>query len=171
MVAAMSTPEIEGTAGIAPATPEPAPSGPVLTVLAQRWDWAKQGHLYVPGESVGNCWSCCIGAVMQREPNGVPHFLQLYGRRYMEETVKWVEAQGYWLVEVRNGWPCTLWGGKRVLPVICCGPTVRSKTSADQHAVVRSEDGDLLYDPHPSEAGLLAVEERYLLVPFIPGAI
>lgn len=134
-----------------------------------KWDWPKQAELWSPDvpDSVGNCWSCCIGAVMQRDPNSVPHFLRLHGKSYMEETVKWVESQGFWLVEVRNGWPTTPWGGKRPLPIICCGPTVRSKSSVDSHAVVKDEYGELLYDPHPSNADLLATNERYLIVPFL----
>ena len=48
-------------------------------------------------------------------------------------------------------------------PIIACGVTARSRTSEDVHAVV-AMGGKVVYDPHPSEAGLLVVTGGYLVI-------
>jgi hypothetical protein len=118
----------------------------------------------------GNCFQCCVGAIIDVPAQLVPHFVEQeqlgnYDAAALAQT--WLNQRGFWFVTLRNDYYLMVekLDGAPILPVICCGPTIRSKNSSQTHCVVM--DGDvLLYDPHPSDAGLLAVTSRYLIVPF-----
>lgn len=137
-----------------------------------RWDWPKQKLLVENGE-VGDCWRCCIAAILQIPAEEVPHFVEIAIKEQCDGTdpltQSWLNARGYWFVSMRFG---PLYCPRRFgdsayqpFPYIASGPSVRSKTEHDLHAVVMADD-QLLYDPHPSDAGLLAVVKRSLIVPF-----
>lgn len=145
-----------------------------------RWDFPKQtilGFGKENGERIGDCFRCCIAAVLQRPAIEVPHFVEIgeqTGKSADALAQKWLHEQGYWLLksDVTSLYGPPFYISRYaedpvdVLPVICCGPTVRSKKPTNTHCVVM--DGEtVLYDPHPSEAGLLAVTSRYLIVPHL----
>ena len=149
-----------------------------------RWDWPKQtifgfGKEESANAPVGNCFQCCIAAMLQIPAEEVPHFaLQAQQNNRSASTIaaKWLAERGYWFVTVDGS---AHWGGLSSaaylyryaddnvpdMPMICGGPTVRSKTWRFTHVVIMAGE-KLLYDPHPSEAGLLAITHTYLIVPF-----
>lgn len=155
-----------------------------------RWDWPKQTILgfgvddpnFKPGTKpvYGDCWRCCIAAILQVPADEVPHFVKFaeeQGRSADALTQTWLAKRGYWLIEGadhREAWQVfgvPAYSSEShlvpILPMMCCGPTVRSKNERMTHAVVM-DGGKLLYDPHPSNAGLLAVTKRYIIVPHLP---
>lgn len=82
------------------------------------------------------------------------------------DTQRWLNARGFVLVVADGKLAFPRWHGDKVAmpPVITCGPTPRSKKMGQHHATVFIGD-TMVYDPHPSEAGLTYVSERYLIVP------
>jgi hypothetical protein len=145
------------------------------TTSSIRWDWPKQTLLAEDG-AVGDCWRCCVAAILQVPAENVPHFLR-DGRSLCADTQRWLNARGYALVQVRGGeYPSGFsfpgWGsdGTPAIPIIACGPTVRSKKRGAHHAVVTVK-GQLVYDPHPWNCGLLWTTEEYLIVPFHAPAV
>lgn len=137
---------------------------------AVRWDWPKQTLLSEDGQT-GDCWRCCIAAVLQVPAEMVPHFLR-DGRSLCADTQRWLNQRGFILVQIRggdgtSGFGLPGWGkdASPVLPIIACGPTVRSKKRGAHHAVVMIGE-QLVFDPHPWNCGLLWTTEEYLVVPF-----
>lgn len=132
------------------------------------WDLPKQTIENAPGQT-GDCWRCCIAAILQRPAVELPHFVAEARQRKTNpdaDTQRWLNAKGYWLVEADRSFRYPGWMREiEPPPVISCGPTVRSKRPEECHAVVATIEGKLLYDPHPSNAGLLAVVDQYLIVP------
>lgn len=135
------------------------------------WDFPKQ-TMFGFGDPPGDCWRCCIAAILQMPADQVPHFMQIakIAKRGSADadTNRWLMQRGYCLAQVGPDWKSftvVRWGGdpEPMLPIIECGPTVRSKKPEEQHAVVKL-NGKLVYDPHPDNAGLLAVVSRYVLV-------
>lgn len=130
----------------------------------------KQTLLSENGET-GDCWRCCVAALLDVPVETVPHFLR-DGRSLCADTQRWLNARGYALVYTPGGdYPFGFsfpgWGGdqRAPIPVLACGPTVRTKKRGFHHAVVMLH-GELVFDPHPSNAGLIWTTEQYLIVPF-----
>jgi hypothetical protein len=131
----------------------------------------KQKELVENGKT-GDCWRCCIAAILGLPARKVPHFLAnaIRKKRSMDcLTQEWLNKRGLFLALVKRGdivfprywtkepdkteWP----------PIISCGPTPRSKQIGDHHATVTIH-GKLVYDPHPSNAGLTAITDQYMIV-------
>ena len=134
------------------------------------WDFPKQ-TMFGFGDPPGDCWRCCIAAILQMPADQVPHFMQISkrdGGSADADTNRWLTQRGYCLAKIGPGWESfnvIRWSKDPdpALPIIECGPTVRSKKSGDDHAVV-SLNGKLVYDPHPDNAGLLATLYRYVVI-------
>lgn len=138
-------------------------------------DWKaipKQKFLVENGE-VGDCWRCCIAAVLGLPAEEVPHFLRnedgTLNHSIDADTQSWLNERGYVMLfanalGMSMGLHFPRWGKKPFdLPaLITCGPTERSRGLGKHHAVVTIGDG-IVYDPHPSEAGLTAIVEQYLI--------
>ena len=132
-------------------------------------DWSsipKQTLLREKGE-VGDCWRCCIAAIIGMPAEEVPHFLQNEkddpSCSMDADTQEWLNQRGWQITEATQ-FRFHRWGKSkfRVPPIIVCGPTCRSTEMGQHHAVIMS-DGKLLYDPHPSEAGLTAITDQHLI--------
>jgi len=134
-----------------------------------KWDWPKQ-TLLSEDLQIGDCWRCCIAAVLQVPAEKVPHFLR-DGRSIIADTQRWLNQRGYVIIQSNNGghnsgfW-FPSWGVDAVPqhPVIECGPTVRSKKKGAHHAVVTVR-GQLVYDPHPWNCGILWTTDAYVIAP------
>lgn len=111
----------------------------------------------------GDCWRTAIACLLDMDRDDVPHFAHLYPDpepNWWVETVRWVEAQ-------KPG--MTLVGAEPVYgvvgrPVIASGPSPRGPWL---HSVIADgTTGELLWDPHPSHAGLAgdAVDLVWLMV-------
>lgn len=144
----------------------------------QTRDWKaipKQTHLVENGV-IGDCWRCCIAAVLGLPAEEVPHFGSgddgKWNHQCDYDTQKWLNDRGYVITYA------SAVGGSRSafclpcysadsdicdsIPLIACGPTQRSKGLGKHHAVVMV-GRDIVYDPHPSEAGLTAIIEQWLI--------
>ena len=89
------------------------------------WDLPKQTFLVENGQ-VGDCWRCCIAAVLQVPAEKVPHFLQ-EAKVQREDpdmlTQKWLNDRGYLLIEANRVYFHYLYGRNvEPVPVIACGP-------------------------------------------------
>lgn len=134
-----------------------------LALFGLTWDRPKQLKLKENGEC-GDCWRCCIACILQIAPAEVPHFVEDYKSHAFVESAKWLRQRGIWLIEGQSlkhpDWDCP---EVEELPIIATGPSCRSKGMGQHHAVV-TINGDVVYDPHPSNAGLTAICHQYALV-------
>ena len=141
--------------------------------MNSRWDIPKQKFLVEDGVA-GDCWSCCVAAILNIPREEVPHFLQEErdsGKTMDPNTQTFLNKRGWVMIWVKGHIEFPRWGGDKGVdfipqPIIECGPTIRSKKKGDHHAVV-AINGELVYDPHPSEAGILVVSDRYILYPAV----
>lgn len=128
----------------------------------------KQTLLMERGE-VGDCWRCCVAALVGVPAEEVPHFLQDEvndrSRSMDADTQEWLNQRGWYIVE-SSKFLCNRWSTSRfeTPAVIACGPSPRSKQMGQHHAVIM-QNGKLLYDPHPSGDGLTAIVEVHLIFP------
>ena len=134
---------------------------------SNRWDIPKQEFLAENGQ-IGDCWSCCIAAVLGVPRKTVPHFLKddPSGQRMDPDTQRWLNKRGLVLIHVDGAdleYPRWAEESVPMLPVIAAGPTPRSKRMGQHHAVVML-GREIVYDPHPSGDGLTWITDRYLIV-------
>jgi hypothetical protein len=125
----------------------------------------------------GDCWRCCVAYLMAAPAGFVPHF-GLYGSWWWE-TRRWMRAVTrdrfdlyYRDLEDPDGYrmPDMPPGKDDFDPdlVILGGPSPRGPW---RHVIVgRMEAGTPtpLFDPHPSGAGLAAIDELFLIRPSLP---
>ena len=132
------------------------------------------------GITIGDCFRCCIAAILHLPASDVPHFMEKQtknGGDAASYANDWLIPNGHMLIVLHgsdyfsDGSPFhipltseyTKLNGYLNIPIICSGPTVRSKNSQQTHSVVMS-GSDLLYDPHPSNDGLLAITIREMVI-------
>ena len=137
----------------------------------------KQTHLLENGQ-IGDCWRCCVAAVLGLPAEEVPHFVQSMEAQVINvdaDTQEWLNSRGYALVQSEphgqsSAFQFPRWasaGYGFVMPVIAIGPTNRTgKDSGPFHCVVQVA-GRTVYDPHPSNDGLLCVTREYMVVKVI----
>lgn len=136
------------------------------------WQDIPKQRLLVENGEIGDCWRCCIAAVVGVPAEDVPHFVAQRSGSCDADTQAWLNERGFLMLHVEGdgrggqGGSFPRWGG-RPFPepaVIACGPTQRSRGLGKHHAVVLVE-GKIVYDPHPTDAGLTAIVERYFIFP------
>lgn len=115
--------------------------------------WITQDKFYKPAEGKrGNCMQAAVASLLAKRLEDVTNFIE---QRYFWGSLhKFVTDAGLILDEIDN---------KGVAPEGVCiatGPGPRDCL----HAII-VEDGKLLFDPHPSRAGLLSIERFYVLRP------
>lgn len=103
----------------------------------------------------GDCVRAAVASLLDREPTSVPHFI---AGSDIDSRVWWYALKG-WAAD--NGWAVTRTGllpRQENVPLpkfgIACGPSERGVS----HAVV-AVDGQVVWDPHPSRAGILRTKE------------
>lgn len=103
----------------------------------------------------GDCVSAAVASLLDREPHQVPHFIAASD---IDSRVWWYALKGW---AATNGWTVTRRGllpRQENVPLptfgLACGPSERGVS----HAVV-AIDGQIVWDPHPSRAGILRVKE------------
>lgn len=106
----------------------------------------------------GDCWRSALASLLDLEPEEVPHFA-LY-RSWWPETRRWLQGRGLDLVYIEAG-EQRLELVEADLPVMVGG---RSPRGDFGHAVVGTVGGQLVWDPHPSRAGIRSFDEFFILV-------
>lgn len=141
------------------------------------WDLPKQIYLKDRENKLatpGDCWRCCIAAILQRDALTVPHFVARNGGlTYETDTQTWLAELGFTLIRYKSAraqFPRMHGQAFSPFPIITCGPSPRSRSTDDVHAVVYF-DGKLVYDPHPDGSGLTGINEEYLIVPSFPFSV
>lgn len=110
------------------------------------------------GEPCGNCMQAAIATILDLPLEEVPHFLQSY------EDIWWANMQA-WLAT--RGWQIV------ALPLDYLAPGIvpigyhlmHGRTCRDSDHVVVAKDGVMVFDPHPSDAGLTEIKTYEVLVP------
>lgn len=109
----------------------------------------------------GDCFRAALASLLGLRVDEVPHFV-LY-LSWWEETRRWLQSRGQDLAYAQHGddmhqrWCAS----EPSTPVVVSGPSPRGDF---WHAAVGLVDGTVLWDPHPSRAGLRGVEEFFVLV-------
>lgn len=129
------------------------------------WNLPKQTILHGSGRT-GDCWRCCVAAIVRRPALEVPHFAEANGGAHYEaDTQRWLNQNGFVMLAAKpefivHGWH----GDPLILPIISTGPTTRSKRLGQHHAVVTIQ-GQVVYDPHPDGSGLTAIIQQFVILP------
>ncbi len=118
--------------------------------------WITQDRFHDPGKGTkGNCYQACIASWLGLPLSEVPNFIELGNAMYPAARA-FLRDKGYCLLELpKNRAPDVLY--------MASGPAARGV----YHCVLM-KGGDLVWDTHPSRAGLLSVEEVYVLTPYDP---
>lgn len=85
-----------------------------------------------------DCLRQCVAILTKRKPHKVPHFVGLYGGRWIFGLSRWLQRHGYAMFIV----PCRgrgHWNSDNSGPWIAIGPSARR--TSDDHATVVSNDG------------------------------
>lgn len=93
-----------------------------------------------PEGRIGNCLQAAVASLLDLDIADVPHFAEYDD--WWERMVAWAKTQG-WIVVYRQP-------NVPVAMGVAYGPSERGVS----HAVV-VRDGETVWDPHPSRAGLL----------------
>ncbi len=131
----------------------------------------------------GNCWQTCVASILELPPETLPDqsVCDRWHRPDHENTATWRRLEPYYGNEL-NAYlrkhhsltyanvPPYIMTGLLVKPPgihMLSGETVRTKYNRSTHVVV-AKNGELLWDPHPSRAGLTKIIYWSFLVPY-PG--
>lgn len=110
-------------------------------------------------EMPGNCLQAAMATLLDLPLTGVPHFVgDAWANGEPSWWVRWYQwcyAQGLELTRGGNPEPGEYYLGS--------GPSPRDPANRSHVAVYR--DGHLVHDPHPSNAGVVAVEFVHLVRP------
>jgi len=153
----------------------------IAGIMNDRWALPKQTQLIDfanPNDrKAGDCWRCCVAAVVGVPATEVPHFLQIEldtrGTDRWKDcdrlTQEWLSEHGFAMARVCGYLNFDYLYNKPQPAIIKCGPTPRSRKMHQHHAVVFIGD-KMVYDPHPDNTGLTAVVDQYLIMKFNPEA-
>ena len=105
----------------------------------------------------GDCWRAALASVLDLSAEEVPHF-GLYVSWWFE-TRRWMQSRGLDLAY----YYADDWSGEMAAwPMVLDGPSPRGPF---RHCVVGLVDtGELVWDPHPSRAGLTEIEGFFMVV-------
>lgn len=111
----------------------------------------------------GDCFRTAIACLLDRDRDDVPHFgLRL---SWWEETRRWIRANDgrdlyYVDADEPEHWHLIPGGVGDDDLMLVGGPSPRGSFG---HVVVGRRDGSVVWDPHPSRAGLTGVVEFFVL--------
>lgn len=125
------------------------------------------------GVPEGNCTSACFASLLDVPIELVPHFGS--DAAWCERLRQWLRPQGYdamfWLIEAGPPWQSVAGTWRFVSDTyvpegyyILGGQSPRGP-----HAVV-AKGHEIVFDPHPSRAGLLSIEDGTAVFPLDPAA-
>lgn len=122
--------------------------------------------LLVENGQIGDCWRCCVAALLGLPADQVPHFVAGESLNHEAETQRWLKARGYIMISAEPRFQIYAYYDDGIdVPIMACGPTPRSKKMGQHHAVLMDKHDKVLYDPHPSEAGLTFIARQFMILP------
>lgn len=107
----------------------------------------------------GDCLRACIASILELNRDAVPDFVKDHGARWFRELVRWGEKRKTHVICVNteslitNVHPNNLFW-------IALGDCVRGH----RHSVI-CQSNVVVWDPHPSKAGLLELEDALIIFP------
>lgn len=129
----------------------------------------------------GNCWQTCVACVLDVEPEELPDQIVHDAKLEVQEdgTKKWVGPHyntalnaylrtHHGLAYVEVHYPKELWTVLQIRDPglhLMTGKTVRTPVNNARHVVV-GKYGEMIWDPHPSRAGLTEDVNYAFLVPY-----
>lgn len=118
-------------------------------------------------KTLGDCFRACVASIFEFPIEEMPNFWEQTqdGEKFWELTNKWMLNLGYKCVsfQIKKQDQCEF---NRILCVACA----KSPRGDEDHAVVW-RDG-LVYDPHPSQAGLTEYPDTFtFFIPLDPGML
>ena len=127
-----------------------------------RLEPATEGHA-----AKGNCWQTCAASILELPIDALPDQVEAEDGGWSFGNVLraylWKHHRK-WLINI---YEFQIKAPLRVDPdvyYIACGPTERTATNGGVHHCVVAKAGQMVWDPHPSRAGLLDAKELELLV-------
>lgn len=131
----------------------------------------KQTILQDPDNGLyGNCFQAVIASLLELPMDAVPNFLEgPTPTNWKTETNEWLSARGlvYFEVKLQAPW-AEAFPGVSGLYHEMSGPSPRNKDAS--HSVV-GRDGEVYFDPHPSDMGLDGLMEDWQYGFIIPKTI
>lgn len=127
-----------------------------------------QGSLRTDGHTnegiPGDCWRSALASLLDLLRDEVPHFALHPRNTWWWETRRWLQRRGLdlWFIpldEPLRDFEKAILAERKL--VLLAGPSPRGPFG---HVVVGRPDGTVVWDPHPSRAGLRAVEEVFAIV-------
>jgi hypothetical protein len=114
--------------------------------------WIDQTIMHDPDNGqFGNCMQACIASYLHIELEEVPHFHHdgCAADVFWDRVEDWLDEHNRLLTYAKQG----------NMFSIASGPSVRGTT----HCVIMCDD-QLIWDPHPSRAGLVSETHRFYLL-------
>lgn len=111
-----------------------------------------------PAEVQGDCWSTCVAILLGED------------EAYRDELHRYVSvSDGYWW-NVTLGFVLLKSGGRYTLTDVEADATGETMILSGQsprgdwlHTIISTLEGDMVWDPHPDETGLVSREEPPIL--------
>lgn len=129
----------------------------------------------------GNCWQTGVACILDIDPETMPSQVEHDSKPVMsaDGTFRWSgpgynnvlqaylrKHHGLAYVELHAPWAELSAFLRPVGLHLLTGRTVRSATNGEQRHVVVARDGETVWDPHPSRAGLLDEIKPAFLTPY-----
>lgn len=116
----------------------------------------------------GDCMAACLATLLEVDLVDIPNFCALYpADRWYCEMVEWLRGRGYGVVSFETDRPpSTYFVGLPVDAVYIAGG--RSPRHPGKHAVLIDGSGALVFDPHPSDAGILSLDSFDVVFKVMP---
>jgi hypothetical protein len=112
----------------------------------------RQTKFYVEGVSRGNCQQAATASLLGLELDEVPNFME-QPEGFWQSFYAFLKRRGLYAFELGPNWAPDCY-------YLAYGPSSRGVS----HAVVY-RDGELAFDPHPSDEGIEEVKSITLIVP------
>ena len=116
----------------------------------------------------GNCWQTAIACILDLDPAAMPDQAAIEGkssrRSFHNALLAYLELHHGLFYSELFDYQFSALRVKEPGYHLLLGPTERTPVNGQHHAVV-GRYGQAIWDPHPSRAGLVAVERWGLLAP------
>jgi hypothetical protein len=108
----------------------------------------------------GNCFTACLASILDMPIEQVPNFID-FGQDWFEPFYKFLREHGFEYHGLRHGTDALTYEPGIDGYYIVGGKSHR-EFAMSGHAVV-FRHGKMIFDPHPSNDGLLSIEEAYMI--------
>jgi len=121
--------------------------------------------VHTPPDSIGDCFRCCIASILELPAAAVPHFYD--GEAFTDESgaigkrrlLEFLKPLGYFFFELEfeEEW-LPKWND-----YLACHYTISGRSPRGFRHTCVAYGGRMVHDPHPSRAGIISEDGKYLL--------